>query len=71
MIAREIGDTTVIGKGKDYSEPRVRVIPNTHPSCQDGDKAVYISQGRGKEATGISISVETLQAIIDWANTKE
>jgi len=64
-IVREIGERVVIINGRDYIQPDVRVVPNTHRDAGDNEKAIYISQA--KAGGGVSISLATLQAIIDWA----
>lgn len=66
-IVREIGERVVIIDGRDYKQPEARVIPNTHSDAAEHEKAIYISQQRG---TGISISLASLQAILDWAINK-
>jgi len=63
-IVREIGERVVIVNGRDYIQPDVRIVPNTHKDSQDHEKAIYISQGK---KNGISISLASLQAILDWA----
>ncbi len=62
-IIRDVGERVRIDNGRDYKEPLVRIVVNTHPKSQDHEKAVYISQG----SSGVSLSLETLQKIIDWA----
>jgi hypothetical protein len=66
LINREIGENVLITGNRDYKEPRVRVVPNTYRDAQDYEKAIYISQGEG----GVSLSVETLEAIINWAKER-
>lgn len=67
VIARNIGETTEVIGGRDYRTPRARIVPNTCQTSQDGEKAIYISQGKGKELDGVSLSVESLEAILLWA----
>ena len=65
-MVKEIGDNTII-KGKDYHPVAARVIQSTHQSAEDGEKAVYIKQGN----QGISVSKETLKAILDWCEGQQ
>jgi hypothetical protein len=62
-ITREMGENVSINGGKDYMPPRIRVVPNMHETAQDNEKAVHISQGK----EGVSLSIETLEAIVAWA----
>jgi hypothetical protein len=71
VIARNIGDTTEVIGGRDYQIPRARIVPNTHQDSNDGEKAIYISQGKGKDSSGVSLSVETLETILLWAKSRE
>lgn len=61
-IVRKVGERVIIDKGRDYSAPTARVILSTFEDAGDEEKAVYISQGK----VGISVSVQSLQAIINW-----
>lgn len=63
IIGREIGENISIIGGRDYANPRVRIVPNTHIAARDNEKAIHISQGK----EGVSLSVETLEAILAWA----
>lgn len=67
-IARDIGERVVIIDGRDYATPSARIVPNTHEQAQEHEKAVHISQGKG---SGVSLSLASLQAILDWAINKE
>jgi hypothetical protein len=66
-IVREIGDRVIID-GRDYVQPSVRVISNTFRDAQDHEKAIYISQVKGQ---GVSLSLSTLRAIVDWATAND
>lgn len=63
-IARAIGERCIVTNGRDYLAPSARVVSNTHAEALDHEKALYISQG---DKAGISISLPTLEAIINWA----
>lgn len=63
-IAREVGERVAVTNGRDYATPVVRVVPSTHDDAQDHEKALHISQGKNM---GISISLSTLEAIVNWA----
>jgi hypothetical protein len=71
MIARHIGDTTEVIGGRDYTMPRIRIVPNTCIQSADGEKAIYISQGKGKDLSGVCLSIETLETILAWAKGQE
>ena len=62
-IVRNIGENVSIAGGKDYMTPRIRVVPNTHDTASDNEKAIHISQGK----EGVSLSIETLESILAWA----
>lgn len=62
-IVRSVGENTLVAGGKDYMEPRIRVVPNTHDTAGDNEKAIHISQGK----EGVSLSIETLEVILAWA----
>lgn len=65
-IARNVGERLIITGGRDYAQPKVRVVNNTHPKAQDHEKSVYISQGE----LGVSLSLTTIEAIVAWAKGK-
>jgi hypothetical protein len=62
-IVREVGERVIIDQGRDYIAPTIRVVCNTFEHATDDEKALYISQGK----SGISISLTSLQAAINWA----
>jgi hypothetical protein len=62
-IRRELGENVSINGGKDYMPPRIRIVPNTHDTALDNEKAIHISQGK----EGVSLSIETLETILAWA----
>jgi len=66
-IVRPVGERVVITGGRDYIEPIVRIVPSTYEDAGDNEKAIYISQGKNM---GVSLSLPTIQAIIDWALNK-
>lgn len=65
-ILRPLDSYTAFPRGRDYMVPRVRIVPNTHPKADDNDTAIHISQG----SQGVSLSIETLEAILSWAKGK-
>ena len=62
-IVRKVGERVIVDGGRDYSAPTARVILSTFSDAGEEERAVYISQGK----VGISVSLQTLQAIINWA----
>jgi hypothetical protein len=62
MIKKPIGERRLFSGG---AEPTVRVIVSrfsAHGSLNDGEKNLILEQGQS-----VAISVETLKAIIAWA----
>jgi hypothetical protein len=66
LSTRNLGDTTTFATGMDYKPVRTRIIPNTHSKASQTDTAIYIAQ----DVSGVSISLETLRKIVDWAEGK-
>jgi hypothetical protein len=66
-IVRNVGENISLVGGKDYMAPRIRIVPNTHETAQDNEKAIHISQGK----EGVSLSLETLETILRWARGQQ
>lgn len=62
-IVREVGERVAITGGRDYSNPVIRVVPNTHAEAGEHEKAAHISQGKGM---GVSLSLASLEAAVRW-----
>lgn len=63
-IVRNVGERVVLTGGRDYATPEVRVVQSNFEDAQDNEKLLYISQGKNM---GVSLSLATVQAILDWA----
>lgn len=67
-IKREVGDTVAFSKGRDYDVVKARVIPSTFSKAEDHELALYLNQGK---SGGISVSLNTLKDIIEWASKEK
>lgn len=67
-IVRSVGERVIISGGRDYVSPTVRIIESTYSDAGDNEKAIFISQ---KDTGGISLSLATLETILNWAKQKE
>lgn len=66
-IQKNVGSMIHLTKGRDYDVVRVRVVNSTFKHAEDHEKAIYIAQGR----SGISVSLASLEEIINWAKTSQ
>lgn len=66
-IVRLVGERVIISGGRDYVSPIVRIVESTYHAAADNEKALFISQ---KDTGGISLSLSTLETILNWAKQK-
>jgi hypothetical protein len=68
---RDIGENITCSAKDNHGLTKARIVPNMSDAAGENDKWVYISQGRLPNIVGVSITLQSLKEIVQWAETKE